>query len=299
MEKVLILGTGALATLFAARLGASGVPVMMLGSWENALASLERDGARLVQANGAELSARVQVARSPSECLGANLALVLVKAWQTERTARQLAECLAPDGLAVSLQNGLGNRERLALALGEERAALGVTTTGATMLGPGLARSGGDGRVSLEAHPRISRLESLLEQAGFDVEIVPNADSLAWGKLVINAAINPLTAILGVPNGELLARRSARQVMHTLAREAASVAGAWGVSLPFPDPARAAEDVARRTASNRSSMFQDVRRGARTEIDSISGAVVRAGQQKGCPAPINWTMWQLVRALAH
>jgi 2-dehydropantoate 2-reductase len=140
-------------------------------------------------------------------------------------------------------------------------------------------------------------VEAALRSAGFQIEIVEEARSLAWGKVVINAAINPLTALLSIPNGELLERPAARRLMHALAREAAQVAEAEGVQLPFSDPAAAAEDVARRTAANFSSMLQDVRRGARTEIGVICGAIVRRGETHGIVTPVNEMCWQLVRAL--
>jgi 2-dehydropantoate 2-reductase len=298
MNDILIIGTGALSTLFAARLAASGVPVTMLGTWKDGLESLQTNGARLLKADGSEINFPVRATDDPDECKGARLALVLVKAWQTERVAMRLQQCLADDGLAVTLQNGLGNREILARALGSERVALGVTTTGATLLGPGQARSGGEGSISIETHPRLEPLEQMLNGAGFRVDIVPGAQALIWSKLVINAAINPLTALLRIPNGALLEHATTRLAMAALARETARVAWALNVRLPFADPVSAAEDVARKTATNRSSMFQDVKRGAPTEIDAICGAVVRAGREKGVHTPVNWTMWQSVRALA-
>jgi len=295
---ILILGTGALATLFAARLSAEGHDVTMLGAWEAGLDALERDGARLIDSNGRESAQRVRVIRDPKRATGIRFAFVLLKAWQTERAARQLADCLAPDGLAVTLQNGLGNDDILAEALGRERVALGVTTTGATLLSPGLARAGGEGVVSLEAHPRIGDVERALRGARFTVEVVADAKSLVWGKLVVNAAINPLTALLRVSNGELLNRPSARELMRALAEETAAVALAQGVRLPFEDAVAAAENVARKTAENRSSMLQDVSRGAPTEIDAICGAVTRAGEQHGVATPVNRVCWQLTLALA-
>ena len=171
-------------------------------------------------------------------------ALVLVKAWQTERVAGQLKECLAEDGLAVTLQNGLGNRETLAQSLGLGRVALGVTTTGATLLGPGLVRAGGEGIISIERNQALGPIEAALKSANFNVKIVEDAQSLIWGKLVINAAINPLTALLRVPNGKLLERPSAREMMRALASETAQVAEAEKIRLPFPDPIAAAEEVA-------------------------------------------------------
>ncbi|MEZ0395593.1 MAG: 2-dehydropantoate 2-reductase [Anaerolineales bacterium] len=294
---ILILGSGALATLFAARLAAGGMPVTLLGGWPEGLAALRRHGARLVGEDGRELAFPVQVAERPQACAPASHALVLVKAWQTDEAARRLSVCLRPDGLAVSLQNGLGNRQRLAAALGSERVGLGVTTLGATLLGPGRVRPGGEGPVWLERHPRLGPLAAALQESGFEVRLVEDAEALVWGKLVINAAINPLTALLGIPNGELLNRPAARRQMAALAVEAAAVAAALGISLPFADPVAAAEQVARQTAANHSSMLQDVRRGAPTEIDSICGEIVRLGERLGIPTPLNRRMWRQIRAL--
>jgi len=295
-QPILIVGTGALATLFAARLSAAGNPVTMLGTWKNGLRALHENGARLVDASGVEKAYPVEVAKNPADCKGARYALVLVKAWQTERVARQLEECLAKDGLALTLQNGMGNRELLAGILGLPCVALGVTTTGATLLGPGLARAGGEGVISVEAHPRLGPLEAALTGAGFKVQVVNDANALIWGKLVVNAAINPLTALLRVPNGELLQRPAAHLLMQVLAQETAAVATAQGIHLPFEDAVRAVEDVARKTASNHSSMYQDVRRGAPTEIDAICGAITRTGEKLGIPTPVNRVCWHLTRA---
>ena len=295
-QPILIVGTGALATLFAARLSASGHPVTMLGTWENGLGALNDHGARLVDANGAEHAYPVNATNDPANCKGASYALVLVKSWQTERVAKQLADCLAEDGLALTLQNGMGNREHLAGTLGLPRVALGVTTTGATLLGPGLARVGGEGVISVEAHPRLAPLVEALTGAGFNVQVVNDANALIWGKLVINAAINPLTALLRVPNGELLYRPAAHKIMELLAKEAAAVAAAQGIHLPYDDAVRAAEDVARKTASNHSPMFQDMRRGAPTEIDAICGAITQTGEKLGVSTPVNRVCWHLTRA---
>ena len=298
-EPILIVGTGALATLFAARLAANGHDITMLGTWDAGLDALTRDGARMVDAAGRQQTYRVRVTRDPKEARDARYAFVLVKAWQTERAAHQLAECLRDDGLAVTLQNGLGNDDILARSIGRERVSLGVTTTGATLLGPGLVRVGGEGVLSMEAHPRLGGVEAALRRARFEVQVVPDAKSLVWGKLVVNAAINPLTALLRVPNGELLRRPAARVVMKSLAEETAAVASAQRVRLPFSNPIEAAESVAQKTAANHSSMFQDVRRGAPTEIDAICGAVARAGERYGIPTPVNRLCWQLVRAIAY
>jgi 2-dehydropantoate 2-reductase len=297
MDNILIVGTGALASLFAARLARARQPVTMLGTWQEGLKAIRENGVRFIDANGAEHQFHVPVTDNPRDFAGITHALVLVKAWQTERAAQQLRECLADDGLAVTLQNGLGNRETLMQSLGSDRVALGVTTTGATLLGPGLVKAGGEGPISIERNQALGPLDAALTSANFDVRIVEEARSLIWGKLVINSAIKPLTALLRVKNGELLERPPARAMMGALARETAQVAVAEKISLPFQDPVAAAENVARKTASNHSSMLQDVLRGAPTEIDAICGAVVKTAEKHNIPTPANWACWQLVRAL--
>lgn len=297
-DSLLVVGSGAMACLFAARLAATGTPFKMLGTWPEGVQAIQSQGVRLIEADGSQKTYPVQITRRVKDCQGMRYALVLVKSWQTERAARQLAECISPEGVALTVQNGLGNREVLAKELGAQRVALGVTTLGANLVEPGLVRPAGEGVTTLSAHPRLTPLADLLRAAGFLIEYSPDANVLLWGKLVINAAINPVTALLGVPNGELLARPTARALLAASAREAAAVAIAQGIALPFPDPVVAAEAIARRTSANISSMLQDVLRGAPTEIDAISGAIVQAGMQTGVPTPINRTLWQLIKALS-
>jgi 2-dehydropantoate 2-reductase len=293
-DPLLIVGTGAMACLFGARL-APHAQVTLLGTWPDGLRVLQQDGIRLDE-NGRTQPVRVRVTSRVADCRGASQALVLVKSWQTARAAQQLAECLAPQGVALTLQNGLGNLETLQAELGPGRAALGVTTVGATLLGPGWARAGGSGPTYLAAHPRLEPLAELLQEAGFEVQPAEDLQGLVWGKLAINAGINPLTALLEVPNGELLIRPGARELMRAAAQETAAVAAARGLQLPYPDAAVRVEEVAQRTATNISSMLQDIRRGAPTEIDAINGAVVREGERAAVPTPLNWSLWNLVRA---
>ena len=208
-----------------------------------------------------------------------------------------MQRCLAPDGLALTLQNGLGNVEILRQALGIERVALGVTTAGATLLGPGRVRPAGTGPVTLQDQPQVRPLAEILAQAGFTVEFVQDAQALLWGKLLINAAINPLTALLGVPNGVLLQLPSTGRLMAEAAEEAAAVAAALHLAPPYSHPFETVRAVAQRTAENRSSMLQDVQRRAPTEVDAINGAIVRLGEQTSTPTPVNRSLWLLVRAL--
>ena len=292
-----LVGTGALATLLAARLGAIG-PVSVLGSWKEAIAAFRERGVLLETEEGT-LRVPVAATSDPLDCRGSRLAFVLVKAGATARAAGMIRSFLSPEGVAVTLQNGLGNSETLARSLGPERVVTGAAEVGATLVAPGRARHGGGRRISLAAHPRVGRVEALLARAGFEVSIVPDAKRLVWEKLSVTAPLLPLTALLGVTNGEVLRRPSARALLESAAREVVATAAALGVELPSGDPGEAARRVAVATAGNVSSMLQDVRRGVATEIDAINGEVVAAARRLGARAPVNETLWLAVRALSE
>ena len=152
--------------------------------------------------------------------------------------------------------------------------------------------------MTLEMNPRGEPLLSMLRGAGLEVHVVEDAAALIWNKLIVSAAINPLTALLRVRNGELLEMPSARRLMGELACEAAAVAESSGVRVQDPGPVRSAEGVAQRTANNLSSMLQDVLRGAPTEVDAINGAIVRKGDALGIATPVNRAVWKLVRDIS-
>jgi 2-dehydropantoate 2-reductase len=286
--RIIICGTGAMACRFGASLSAV-ADVMLLGTWSEGIAAI-RDRGILVQTESEVKAFRVKVDHLHTSVKPADLVLVLVKAWQTRSVALRLPSLLSESSVAVTLQNGLGNSEMLGA-----RACLGVTTQGATLLGPGSVRPGGDGPTYM-AGPQstIEILQSAgLEAYSCDAEKIKG---LLWGKLAANCAINPLTALLCVANGQLLDNADALGILDAAARECSAVAVAKGIPLPFPDAAIFARDVARRTAVSKSSMLQDLLRGAPTEIDAINGAIFSEGTRVGIPTPVNELLWHLIRA---
>jgi 2-dehydropantoate 2-reductase len=293
-QPVLVVGSGAMACLFAARL-AGVTEVTLLGSWTAGLDAIRERGIR-IEKDGETEVARVNVASRPEDVGHMRHALVLVKSWQTVEAARRLQACLESDGVALTLQNGLGNLDILQQALGAERAAQGITMCGATLVRPGHVRWGGAGPTILARHPRLGGLLDVLRRAGFDPETQDDMQAVVWGKLAVNAGINPLAALLGLSNGDLVGRPDARRLMQTAAAEVQAVALALGIQLPYADAAERVVQVAERTAGNTSSMLQDMRRGAPTEIDAISGAVADRARRSGRAALVNETLWRLVRA---
>jgi 2-dehydropantoate 2-reductase len=298
--NIAIFGVGAMGCLFGARLTPH-ADVTLIGRWPEQLDALRRGPLRVIAADGSVEDIRLRATNDPRAVGTADVALILTKAPKTDAAGRDAAAILAPDGLAITLQNGIGNLEALARQVGVARASLGVTTQGAAMEGPGRLRFGGPGLTTLATRPeiaaRVRALGDVLERAGMPTSIADDVTGLVWGKLAVNAGINPLTALLRVPNGALLDSAWALGILRAAANEVAAVAAAQRIELPFDDAAARAEEVARLTARNRSSMLQDVLRGTETEIEAICGAVARAGDAAGVPTPANRLLHELVKAL--
>jgi 2-dehydropantoate 2-reductase len=296
--NVTVIGTGAMGSLFGARLSRH-ARVTMLGGWQEQIDAIRRDGL-IVETPEGEERVRLAATTELREVPPADLALVLVKSPQTPRAARLLPRLLRKRGVALTLQNGLGNLEQLEAAAGSERALLGVTTQGGTVVAPGRVREGGKGTTTLGWKAQlthwIEEIGDLFERAGFATQVSDDLDAVLWAKLAVNCAINPATALLRIPNGALLHNPYALALAESAGREAAAVARARGIALPFEDAAERVRAVAQATARNYSSMLQDVMRGAPTEIDAINGAVVREGERLGVPTPVNATLWRLIKA---
>jgi 2-dehydropantoate 2-reductase len=296
--RLAIFGVGAMGCLFGAHLTPH-ADVTLIGHWPEQIAALRRAPLRFFTSKG-ETRVWLRATTDPASVAPVNAALILIKAPKTERAAQAAAQILLPDGIAITLQNGIGNLEVLARSVGADRAGLGVTTLGANTAGPGVLHFGGSGITHLATHPgidtHIHELAALLNRARLETHVIDDVSGLVWGKLAINAGINPLSALLGVSNGALCESEWAREMMRAAADEVAAVAAAQGIALPFESAADRAEEVARLTAQNRSSMLQDMARGVTTEIDAICGAVVRIAETTNVETPVNRVLYALVKA---
>lgn len=295
--RIGIIGTGAMGSLLAAHL-APHADTVVLGTWVEGVRALQTRGV-FVEFNGETRRVPVQATNDYTTVAPVDLAVIAVKGHQTDRAAQWANAILQPDGAALTLQNGLGNLERLAAQVGAARATMGVTMQGATLLGPAHVLHAGHGLTTLAATPTTLRAmqatAALFCRAGLETQLAADVASLMWGKLVVNSAINALTAIYRAPNGWLVENPQARALMTAAAQETAAVASALGIQLPYADPVARAIQVAMATANNQSSTLQDVLRGAPTELDRINGAVVREGKRLGIPTPVNEKLLRVVQ----
>jgi 2-dehydropantoate 2-reductase len=298
--RIVIFGAGSLGSLLGALLDRAH-DVVLVGR-DPHVSAVRDDGLRVTGVDAIEAT---PAATTDGTGLDVDLAVVTVKAYDTDAAARDLAT--GDVDAVVSLQNGLGNEDRLAAGLTCPVVA-GTTTHGAMLSEPGVVAWTGRGTVtvgnwdgddgdaagdSAEPDP-ATRAAAAFRAASVDAAVDPDIRHRLRVKLAVNAAINPITALARVRNGAV---RSAPLATYAerAAREAAAVARAEGVDVDGDAAVDRALAVADRTADNRSSMLQDVAAGRRTEIDAISGAVVERAAEHGVDAPVNGLLAALLR----
>ncbi len=243
----------------------------------------------------------VRVTSHARDLYGSQMLFLFVKAVDTLRALRPFAGELNPATPIISLQNGVGNEDAIKTALGGAvPVVLGITTESSLTTGPGRVRSSETGNTILgssSAAPATARtIAELLTASGLRTSVVYDIRPHLWGKLVANAAINAISALLDCEAGAIPRDSNAARLAESLADEAAAVAAALRINLPFANPWQYVTQVIEIGADSKSSMAFDLESGHPTEIDHINGAVVAFGRRTGVATPCNETVLRLVKA---
>ncbi len=300
---IVVLGAGAMGCLMAARLGGTDARVSLLGRNPEHARIIDRQGVTVEELGGATAVYRVACHDSPLSLPGdADLVVVLVKSYDTADAVSGVGARCGPSTMFLTLQNGAGNWETIADAVGgRERVLAGTTAQGATLLAPGRIRHGGNGATyigEVDGPPtgRVLSVVDLFRRAGIEAHAGAEMQKLIWEKLLVNVGINAITALTGIRNGMIAGLDAARELSADAVREAVAVAASVGVVVG-DEMVERVFSVAEATAVNRSSMGQDVDRKKRTEIDAINGVIVRQARRAGIDAPVNRTLVRLVKTL--
>jgi len=305
--RILIAGCGAIGSVFGCLLRQAGHDVTLLGRpWH--LSAIRSRGLRLDGIWGEHFAAGFELATSASELTGLyDLVIVAVKAYDTAAMVQAVCRFAAPDSLALSLQNGLGNVESLAASFGPERSLGANVLVGAKVTEPGRVA------IPVQAAPIVMGPVEvsdcvLMEQSHFWVrtfeaaripcEATARISPYLWAKVFYNAALNPLGALLAVHYGVLGGEPELTRIMNHVIDEAFQVAAAKDVELMWRD----ANDYRQffyghllpSTFDHQSSMLQDLQRGRRTEIDALNGRLWSYGRELGVPTPFNEAMTRLI-----
>ncbi len=300
--KVLILGAGAIGTLLGARLSRHS-RVCLYSIDREHIDHIKKKGAKIEELSGEITCYRdIEAAVSPEEIpFTPDLVLITLKTYSLEKGLQSLKGNYSSSTIFLTVQNGIGNIEKIAKFLSPRQIMAGVTAQGATLIRGGLIKHGGNGPTYIgeldgKITSRLKTIVQLFNNSHLPCELSQNIEMLIWKKLLINIGINAITALLGFSNMYISKNKWAKTVAQGAVEEAYKVCIKKGIKLE-QDIFSLVEEVSVQTGQNISSMYQDILNKKPTEIEAINGAIVREGERVGVDTPINWTLTHLIRAL--
>jgi 2-dehydropantoate 2-reductase len=292
------MGAGALGCYFGGRLAQSGAKVTLIAR-QSHVDAIKRDGL-ILESGGTKTAIPLDATTEPSGVRDASLVLVCVKSADTESAAKAIAPHLAKDAILVSLQNGIGNVERIR-AHAERPVAAGIVYTAANMPGPGHVKHTGGGSIVLGGLPswgvddaKLAAIKQTFDAAKIPMEVSPAIELGLWTKLMQNCCYNAVCALTEKPYGEMAAMPEVRELMGQAGYEVVALAQRKGVPLQ-PDAVEAALNRVVTMATTMSSTAQDLMKGKPTEIDYLNGLIARESKALGLAAPINAALAALVK----
>ena len=298
--KIVIMGPGAMGSLFGGLLTRAGEELWLVGYEKDQVETICSVGLTFEEKGESQI---IPMKATPDvTSVGkADLVIFFVKTYDMEKAVSDSLALEKEDTIFLTLQNGLGNEDLICNQIDRKKVMLGITGHGATLLRPGHIRHAGWGKTFIgeldhQITDRALRITQMFCNAGIDTEVSSNIHNHVWGKLLVNVGINALTALTGFRNGQLVDYPETLRLMERLVSEAAEVARRKGIYIE-EDPIDRVRNVAEATRENRSSMGQDFDHRRQTEIDAINGAIVREAQELGIPVPFNQAVTDLVKAI--
>lgn len=299
--KISILGAGAMGMLFGAYLSQRH-SVWLIDVNQDRVERIRAAGVTVREADGRERTYH-PAAVSSSDGLGEmDLVIVFVKSMFTRDALTNNRSLIGKDTYLMTLQNGVGHEKTMLEFADARHVVIGTTQHNASVLGDGHTYHGGAGHTSIGlvegGGAWIAGLARAFSECGIECGACGEVKRQIWMKLFTNTAASALTAVLQVPLGFLYENPDAREVMRSLCREAVAVANAeGGIQFDEAEAIESVEAVCRNARSGYTSIYADIQNGCRTEVDTISGAVVAAARTVGVPVPCHEMLVRLIHAL--
>lgn len=301
--RVVVIGAGSLGSAIGGTLALDGHDVVLVTRNRAHVDAVVERGLRLDDGRSTRV---VEVlATTGYEALAlADLAIVLVKSFDTTDAVRAATPAIGPETVLLTLQNGVGCEELIADVVGRERVIAGRTFVGGRIVEPGVVEYGIEGRATTIGEldgsrtERIARVADAFTAAGMTTDVSDDIRVMMWEKLFVNVATGAWSALTGLPYGELSVHADVEPMAIATVAEAIAVARGLGIAVTTTDPS---EPWRRAWAGLphgfKASMLQSVEKGSRTEVDVIHGAVCRGGRETGVPTPVNDTLWAAIKGL--
>ena len=298
--KIGIVGTGAMGSVYAARLGKAGNEVWAIDTWQEHTDAIATDGLTLAGPSDTFV-VDVHVGRTPADAGPCDIWVVATKAADVGDASAGIAPLLEPGSVVMAFQNGLGAGERVARHVPAEQVLIGIAEGfGASVPQPGHVHHNGMrliriGEMNGGMTERLGRVEQVWRDAGFNVKAFEDIQLMIWEKFLCNVTLSAPTAAFDVTVGELMANPEAWAVALGCMLEAYRLGVATGVVFSFDDPVRYVTDFAATIPNASPSMRLDHLARRRSEIDVINGAVVTRSRAIGLDAPYNEALCAVLR----
>ena len=298
--KILVMGSGAVGTLFGSILLQGGQDVTLVEKRHEIVEAIQKNGLKITRGNDEKVY-NINITNDITEVKNPDLIMFCVKSYDNITAAKDCLKVIGENTVVLTLQNGIGNYEVISEIVGKERTLVGTTTYGSTQYAPGCTRGSEVGDISIgEFHggvsERINKLAAALTDGGFTINTVEDVNSLIWTKLAVNVAINAVGALCRIKNGKTYELEPARLVQKQAVDEVITVAKAIGITMDYEGLYEYCIKVTQTTYANNCSMLQDVEAKNPTEVLAINGAVVSEGSKVGIKTPVNEVLTNLVRA---
>lgn len=288
------MGAGAVGMYFGGMLARAGHDVTLVARPQH-VEAIGRDGLRMDTKTFDE-RVRVQASSDPAAVKGAQLVLFCVKSLDTESAGQQIKPFVGKESVVLCLQNGVDNDVRLRSVLTQPEVAAAVVYVGAEVAGPGHVKHHGRGDLVIDPVRNIPDLARIFAAAGVPTEVSPNVRGALWHKLIINCALNAVSAIARKTYGETVPGVGIQDVMRDVVDECLAVAKAEGVTIDR-EVDTAIQAVFKAIPNQYASTAQDIMRGKPTEIDYLNGYILKRGKALGIRTPANQALWALVKLI--
>jgi 2-dehydropantoate 2-reductase len=317
--RIVVIGAGAMGSLFTCLLSQSYLvsEIWLLDKNKSKIKSLKNTGLRITGLTKFFLKPeKLNITNNPAIVSQSNLILIFVKSYNTKEVVKKIANYLSENTIILTLQNGLNNIETIEKILNEKsknklilnNICAGITSHGATLIKNGLVKHAGKGetiigpgyRTTKIISLKLKEIQTLFNSANIITKVVETPQEtkqVIWSKLVINSAINPVGAITGLRNGQLIESEPLSNLLYSIAEESNKVATKKRIKLLYPDIRKKINEVCLYTKNNINSMLQDILNNKQTEIDYINGAIINEANNIGVNVPLNRAMYFLVKEL--
>lgn len=232
-----------------------------------------------------------------------DLLILTVKSFDTKNAINQAIKIIDENTIILSLQNGLDNIDKIEEVVDQKQIIAGITTQGAFFSKPGTVRHTGKGITTLgelnaKKTSRINYIVNLFNQAGIETKISDDIIEEIWVKAIINSSINPLTTIFQCKNGQLLKNPILKKIVEKICKESTNITNSRDITISYKITIQKTKEVIKNTSENYSSMFQSLKKGKKTEIDSINGKFVEIGKRHSIDTQLNEVLIYFIKNIS-